>query len=371
MLVYYLLVLLPLIVALLQLSRKSLRITYNQKILTRSNGDLKRKNIAILLFFAFYLTLLMLRREDVGADTVGYIRHFQNSQWYSLSDYLKIRKNEQGFYALLRIIAYIFPNERFMLCVLAVAYVLPIAIFYYKHSENQLLSIALFLILPIFPLCFSGLRQSFAIALTVISYYFVKNKKPIPFVLIIFAATLFHQSAILALLLYPIYHIKLKRVMLWWIIPLLVFVYVNNARLYLIATSLLGSDYNDSYGSVKETGAYMMIVLFVLFLAYSYILVDEKEADEDMLGLRNILILITALQFFSMSNPIAMRVNYYFVVFLPIIMPKMLSATSKRFKLVSTIASFVMVAYFIYYFFRRAYFGEDILCTFPYYAFWQ
>lgn len=49
---------------------------------------------------------------------------------------------------------------------------------------------------------------------------------------------------------------------------------------------------------------------------------QESKMDKDIIGLRNILFLSAFLQCFTLVNYWAMRMNYYFLIFLPILISK-------------------------------------------------
>ena len=368
MLVYFVLVLIPVITVAVQKFIVSDRYLYDER---RLFSQKKQRNTAVVLFFVFFFILLALRREDVGTDIVSYIKYFRASRDYGLFEFLKFFSNEHGFYVLLKIINMLaFGNEQLFLAIIAAATVFPLMYFYTKESENQLITISFFLILPVFTMQFSGLRQALAIALIVPAYYMVKQRKLLKFVLIVILASLFHLSALVALVLYPIYYIKWSRKMLFFIVPAIAVIYYFNAPIYIFLVSVLGEEY-AGYGEISETGAFMMLLLFILCFVFSYFMMDNEKADEDTKGLRNILVVATALQCFSISNPIASRMNYYFMVFIPVLIPKIINRSSEKNRKWANIIGTVMICYFIFYFFRRAYTGADILNTFPYYAFWQ
>lgn len=367
MTVYYILVIIPFLVAILQVRGYSLRLTYGQNELIKEKPN---RNLSIILFFLIYFVILALRRSDVGTDVGGYLAHFERAQGYSLFQYLQFYSNEHGFYILNKFISLFTQNEQIYLTIIAAITVFPLMYLYYKESEDQMLTISFFIILPVFVMLFSGLRQSIAIALMVPAYYLVKSRKPIKFVLIVLLATLFHLSTLIALLLYPVYHMKWSRKMLIWIIPSMVILYAYNAQIYKFLVVFLGDEYS-AYSEVYDTGAYMMLMLFLLCLVFSYFLLEDEYADEETLGLRNILVLVAAIQCFAASNPIASRMNYYFMIFVPILIPKVINRSSLKNRKWCIIIGWIMTIYFVYYYFRRAYTGADILQTYPYYAFWD
>ena len=100
-------------------------------------------------------------------------------------------------------------------------------------------------------------------------------------------------------------------------------------------------------------------------------MVDEKTLDKTTLGLRNILVLVVMIQLFAPIHALAMRFNYYFIIFIPVLISRIVDSPKKHFKPIAQIANVVMVCYFTGYFFYSAYNGADILQVFPYKFFWE
>ena len=98
---------------------------------------------------------------------------------------------------------------------------------------------------------------------------------------------------------------------------------------------------------------------------------DEDKLDKETNVLRNILVLTVCIQLFAPVHSLAMRVNYYFLPFIPILITKIIKYSNKNLKIVSTVSIYFMCIGFIALFFYRAYFGEDILQVFPYISLWE
>ena len=97
---------------------------------------------------------------------------------------------------------------------------------------------------------------------------------------------------------------------------------------------------------------------------------DEELTDEER-GLRNIMYIVLVIQMFAPLNSVIMRINYYFLLLVPIIVTKIANKSRSRWGDVARTVNMVMCAFFIVYFFFNAYTDEDILRVFPYVAFWQ
>jgi hypothetical protein len=113
-----------------------------------------------------------------------------------------------------------------------------------------------------------------------------------------------------------------------------------------------------------------MLILFAVFTAFSFIIPDERSIDSEVIGLRNFLLLVLVLQMFAPLHELAMRMNYYYIIFIPLLIPKIVACRSKRWNQVAVLGRHVMVVFFLLYFFITAH-GGGALHVFPYHFFWE
>ena len=85
--------------------------------------------------------------------------------------------------------------------------------------------------------------------------------------------------------------------------------------------------------------------------------------------------MVVELQCFAPVHYIAMRLNYYFIIFVPIAVPKMIKKTSKQYEQVAALANVVLTLFFAFYFLDSTYTsyltGISELDTIPYIPFWK
>ena len=115
----------------------------------------------------------------------------------------------------------------------------------------------------------------------------------------------------------------------------------------------------------------MILLMLILFAVFSYVIVDEGTLDQDTVALRNILLFSVVLQMFAMLHPLSMRINYYFLFFIPVLIPKIVNRCKKQYANIGKIAAVVMTVYFYYYFINMMITDNDPLNIFPYIPFWQ
>ena len=83
---------------------------------------------------------------------------------------------------------------------------------------------------------------------------------------------------------------------------------------------------SDEYSdiSIKLTGSYGSLILFIIYALFAYLIPDEKLIDRETKGLRNFMILVVCIQLFAPLHTLAMRFNYYYLLFIPLLISKVL-----------------------------------------------
>ena len=329
----------------------------------------KKNTRAIGVFFVLLFILIALRHESVGNDTRNYINIFYG---YSKLDWQMLGKQslELGFAYFNKIISLFTKEPQVFLGITAAITVMMIYPTYKRLCVDSSLTIVLFITMSTFVMAFSGIRQMLAIAIGFIAYEFTRKKKIVPFFLLVLLAMSFHISAFLLLFMYPIYHAKITTKWLFAVVPIMMAIFVFNEQIFmnLEPLFLLYTEYDTG---MEQTGAYTILILFIAFAVFTFLVPDEASLDSETIGLRNLLLLAVALQMFAPIHSLAMRMNYYYIIFIPMLIPKIIKARSNRWGQVAVIGRHVMVIFFLVYFFYNAYVSESNLNVFPYHFFWE
>lgn len=371
---YVLLIFVPLFCSVLVLSRNTGK-NKNDILLVGNSRKILDNSMLIPVFFLMLLMLLCFRDEAMGRDLDNYRYYFERYIHYEFKELFQ--EDLDILYVLLNwLIGRCTDNYQFFLAVVSVITILPIARVYGRDREHGFLKIMLFMNMSVFVLLFSGLRQAIAISLGLIAYECVVKRKTIWFFLISAIAFGFHHSAFILLSYYPLYYITLKKKHMWFVIPVIVVFYIFNRPIFNMMTSLvegfLGAKYEVAIGI---TGAYTMILLFIMLAVFSYVVSDEKKMDRETMGLRNILLMAVILQCFAPIHNLAMRMNYYFIIFIPILMPKILKYAKTEMKQVAKVAKYIMIVFFVFYYLITTYnscrTGISALDIYPYVPFWK
>ena len=330
----------------------------------------KTNRNTILFFFIGMMILIWLRAPYIGTDTRSYLRMYERAVRIGFSNIFEVYDGEYGYFALNMLIAMLYDNKQFLLLCIALVSVVPVMCFYKKYSENALITIGLFLLF-LFSMYFSGMRQICAMAFVFPAYYAAKEKKILRFALCVIAAMMFHTSAFALALLYPVYHAKIKKNSFILLIPVIMLVYWQRAKVFLFLLSFMPARYEESYAELTASAAVAVLLLMILLVMFTYITADEKKLDHELIGLRNLLVLSLVLQIFASINSVAMRLNYYYLLFVPVTISKYVHLSSRRYVQVARLAEGILSVFFILYFISEMYTGADILNLFPYEFYFQ
>ena len=321
--------------------------------------------IPLFLFFVMLTLLLALRHPSVGNDTEEYIYYFQRTAW---SSWGSVYKNgfELGFQTFMKLVSMISQDPRFFLVVCSITICALIYPTYRRLCEDSSLSIVIFCISPLFIMMFSGIRQMMALGIGCIAYEFVRRKKLVFFILAVVLAFLFHSSAFVLALMYPVYHFHITKKKLFFVVPVIVLLFIFNKPVFLLLGSILGNFTKFNF-NIGETGAFAMLFLYIVFAVFAFLIPDESLLDKETIGLRNFLLLSVILQFFVPLHGLAMRMNDYYIIFIPLLIPRIINRSSIRWRQFAIVGRYVMIVFFYVYFFYNAYSPGVHLHVFPYY----
>lgn len=328
----------------------------------------RQSNQAMKVFWGLLVVLLVLRHDRVGIDLKTYKHIFM---YIAQSDWNRAigRSPEIGSNLLLKLLSCITDDFRWVMVVAGLLGTCFVARAYVRYTEDALLSIALFVIMPNFVLLFSGLRQAIAISIGFVAFEFVRKKKVLAFLAVVTLAMTIHISAFMLLMLYPLYYLRIRKRSMLWVVPSLGVLLAFNQQIFVILTGVLNR-FTKYDGRVSSTGAYTMLILFACFAVFAYAIPEESQLDADTMGMRNYLMFAVVLQMFAPLHDLAMRMNYYYVVFIPLLMPRIIKRCSIRWKQVAVVSRYVMVVFFLGYYVATVP-KNNALQTYPYWFFWE
>lgn len=297
--------------------------------------------ICLILLFWF---LTAFRDSTIGNDTQTYLNYYRDIRKTGVNPNYQIELGYQYFCLLL---TKIHSSPFFLLIVCATICYTVCGIYIYKKSDNILFS-TLLLFCLVFPFFASGIRQAIAMVIVLAAYYLIKDgKKILPICLILFASV-FHISALLALLWFAHKYIPKSP----WIIVTAAIVFSILAALGILNTILINilEEYAGYFESEHAGSGWVGITYYCLralvFYIFAYI-AYRKQKNEYSLATTNVIFLL-ATSCLGFSNNLFTRASLYFVLVTAIDLPNMFNSGKIKHRDVwMTVTGVVMLAYFL------------------------
>lgn len=326
---------------------------------TYEENKLGRRMTVIAFFFLFFL-LLAFRANTCGTDLLSYERFFRNARFNEWKQTFTW-DGELGYFYLQKLVHLISENFYVFSAVVAFLSLIPWCIFCTRETDNAILTVAIFVSVAPFSMFFSGLRQILAMAMAVPIWYCVKNKKWFWLILSLALACSFHKSAWMMTAIIPLYYLNITKKWLFGLVPAGILVLIFNKPIFNVLVKLIG----ESDKTATDIGGYAVLILLAVFVIYSFFITDEEKMDRDTIALRNILVLSVFLQCFAPIHTLAMRMNYYFLPFISVLIPRITHRARFSLEKVGNIASIMMVVFFTFWFIQNLASGGS-LSIYPY-----
>jgi hypothetical protein len=316
-----------------------------------------RQNTPTLLVGGIILfCLAALRHDSVGIDVISYIDDFVSLKNYSYQE--AAGWAEPGFTSLKLFIHFLTDNFSIYLAVLALIYVTSVFTFLSRYSKEAFMSIAMLISLGYFQFSLSGLRQSISIAIILFSYKYIKEKNPLYFLGIVLTAALFHNSALVFIIAYPIAHwkISLKHfiILISSIFTMLFFGEVLlGVVLSVLEFEFLSVRFNAYLGNQSALSLSGFVILFSIWL-FCYLIYKRYDSHDQLAVLLNIV--FVGLIFQSLTPIVGefFRLAMYFSIFSIVLLPNsILLIKSVNFRAIVYMA--ILALLLLYYFLAGVY----------------
>lgn len=288
------------------------------KVLLPAREDPQNIKSFLVISIGALILIMGFRSQEMGIDLTGYLNSFDELGRRSWRDVLALDSYlnyEKGYVLFNRLLWGMGGNRQVLLFACAALSLVPVARMIYKNSGDPLLSVISYIATPAFMIVFSGLRQAIAMGITMWAFEFIKAKQWKMFVVFILVATLFHSSAIVVLIAYPLYHVKLDRKWALLSIISLPVIFVLKRQLFLILSRVLKENAKiDNNGAITLFLVYSALYVFCVFYG------NRKNTQTN--GLSNLFWAACAIQAMGGVNSIVIRVGYYFMLYLPLLLPQ-------------------------------------------------
>ncbi|WP_081085276.1 EpsG family protein [Priestia megaterium] len=321
------------------------------------------------IFMTLVLTCIIgLRNEMMGLVDTHYVYRFRFEEIVMYGwDYVLYYNKDIGFQTLTFLFTKVFGDNftLYLLC-MAFPYVASISYLIYKYSKSPMISFAIFTSLQFFTITFTLMRQVFAMGILILAFKYVIDKKPIKFTLLVLLASIFHQVAILFLVVYPLVKIKNVYVFLCIVSAGVISSTLFSSKIMYVISIIQQT--NERYNHVNSNDSTNLTYFFVclLFLLISLLYFKTIKKSELNYILFKLSALATTIAPLSTVFREASRVSYMFSIFNIILLPNILvlEKDKKTRNLMATLTIVVFMIYFLFFLGK----GTNVI---PYRFFWQ
>lgn len=304
----------------------------------------RKWNLIIALIPVF--VLIGFKSENVGRDTYNYLSTM--AAFGSEIDWGEEGKKtmEVGFQALIILLRKFTGNPQSLLITLGLLTSVSLYQFIRRTATNWCLALYFFVCLGFFQFSMTGIRQTMAIDILLLSYPFIKNKKLILFMLVVGVAFLFHKSAVVFAPLFFISNMAInkKNTVLMVIVMTVLFFFSED----ILLTTADVMDYNYGIESTDNGNILLLIVLIITIMAHRYqSVIMERNHDAQFLFNANYVSVL--LWIIRMVSRTVERVSLYFMPYTYVLLEQYLGSLPSRKKgLYTFIVIILATALFLY-----------------------
>ncbi len=262
-----------------------------------------KKKVFIILSFATILLFLTISKPY--SDMVVYEKYFQSLN-FSRFESINNKDWEILFRLLLYFIRFFTDNPQIMRIIIAFLTLIGPFMFIKKYSKNYLLTIIMFIALGSFYMNFYILRQAIAISIFLFAFQFITDRKLIKYCLSIVIAALFHKTAIILLVLYPLVNIPPSK---WKKIITTTIVVVGLVASVPLSSFLAANLYHEYSGNASGKG--IVLLLFYLFMYGTYMFLVKEIRKKEKTEIIKATYFTMFWQFFATQNSAFNRLANY------------------------------------------------------------
>ena len=322
----------------------------------------QRGNKTYVIVACLFLFILMGFRDvfRIGNDsTTVYYYHYLRCGIYSWSEIRNyFGDDNMGYYVLNRLIYFLTNGDYQLYIIITSAFVtFCFGRMIYRYSPSPVQSILYHLGLLLYSFHFSCLKQSLAMAVLMLAFDCMINRRPVKFCLLVLVASQFHFPALCFLPIYWIAKLHPGKAYLLVLAVLLALTYVFRAQILSFMLSLYKErDTSVDLSNVQflRTKALVMIIIVVTAIIFRFPTKEEPiyEALLEMMG-----IAIVFQTFCGYNNIFERLADYYFqfsVIFIPMVFDREAERKSlfqwRFIDSISTVAPYLFCGFGVYRF---------------------
>ena len=345
--------------------------------LSEISSESNRKKWFCILSALFLIAISGLRSITLGYDTENYINGFHSSSNTSWGEYFNsfviryfttnYEERDPGILFVEKLIGLFTNNDQLFLTFIAIICIVPISKFIYSRTNSRNGALLAFTYYVYFYYSYipnSAIRQSVALSVLLLAYYYLEKSKVIPSLIAVVFASFFHKTALFFVLLVFLHRLKLNKVFFKYCFAIFIIFLVFYQQLSPYVTQLFGGVYSE-YASSYFFSEHQRSYTFIIFLTLIYVitLVPVFKGYEGGGEKIKLLYLGSGMAFvltpFMLIEPAVLRITVYFAVCNFVLIPHSIQLYKPQYSKIIYLSIFLLLVFMGVY-------SWD-----PYYFFWE
>lgn len=282
----------------------------------------KRTKLYITLCFFMLTFVAGIRSVNVGVDTEQFCRAYRLIGMTPWSSLFSSFRYEWCFLLLCKVLNYISCDPQLLIIVSSVLINVPIGVFIFRNSPAVELSIFLYVGLGLYTSNMNIMREAIAVSFILIAFEMLKSKRDLLFLLFVFIASGFHQTAPFLLILWPLWRLGFNKHFIIAYVAIFVTSFVFAHQISDLLALLLGRDqiYSSEFTGNNYFSAFLkaLLAVFITAIVLNYFHVGQKRgillSNEDQFYCHMLMFWIL-FSILGMQIQIFSRLCMYFNVF--------------------------------------------------------
>lgn len=236
-----------------------------------------KENKRLLYYSAcgFLILIFVVQDGSVSIDIAEYMLQYSLIPDLSFGEML-LHKFELGYVLLCRLLERVFVSERVLLLAVSVLIMLPFCRSYEEETGNPMIALMAFVALGMYMHALIFWRQMVAMAVLTFSFRYIRQRKFVPFLLVVLAAMTFHKVAIVFLPLYFVYNVPISKWLILFCVVAAILLNFLGKPIIEFGIAVIYPRYLK-HPRIVDGGYTLLAMLWVItFLSY-WILGDKME----------------------------------------------------------------------------------------------
>jgi len=296
-----------------------------------NNKKIMSKKWFVIISSILLFLIAAFRSIYFGPDVLNYLKKYISLSYISVSTlWMNVINNEgtDPFFSLFsKAFNFLGVTPQMWLSILSGIFIYSISSIIYKYSDEPYISFIALISLGYFYFSLTGLRQTMAISILLFSFKYLKERRVLPFIIVVFISSLFHSSALIFLIAYPFANVKIgfKHFLGLGVAIIMAVFFKNQIReiIKILSWTDRLANYANREVSLTWSGFILQLSIYLFCLFYKK---NVLKYDNDNLILYNLLFLGLFFQVFAIVIAEFFRVSMYFSIFSIILITKAINA---------------------------------------------